>query len=130
MKKLDARKLYTQYRGIIKPCEPVISRKYTITHSDSTVELFVFIAENYAEYQINKMRYEVRIAWQQTEKGLALIGLVLIDARGVIGNSHIRNQIFYKEIFTVLQAIRHADRFLFDKEQNLDNTPIYIIYLN
>lgn len=107
-----------------------MSRKYTITHSDTTAELFVFVAENYAEDQITRMRDEVRVAWEQNEKGLALIGSVIVDGKGVKENSHIRNKIFYNEMPTALQALRNADRFLFDKEPNLDNAPVFIHFIS
>ena len=68
MRELNPQKVFVQYRDIMKPYDPVISRKYTITHSDTTAELFVFVAENYAEDQITRMRDEVRVAWEQNEK--------------------------------------------------------------
>lgn len=126
MKELNPQKVFVQYRDIMKPYEPVMSRLYTITHSDITAELFVFVAQNYAEDQITRMRDEVRVAWELNKEGIALIGSVIVDGNGVIGNAYIRNKIFYKEMPTALQALRQADRFLFEKEPNLDNTPVFI----
>ncbi len=130
MRELNPQKVFAQYRDIMKPYEPIMSRKYTITHSDTTAELFVFVAENYAEDQITRMRDEVRVAWEQNENGLVLIGSVLVDGEGILGNAYIRNKIFYNEMPTALQALRQADRFLFDKEPNLDNTPVYIHFIS
>jgi len=130
MKELNPKKVFVQYRDIMKPYEPVMGRKYTITHSDTTAELFVFVSENYAEDQITRMRDEVRLAFEQTKNGLALIGSVIVDEKGVIGNPYIRNKIFYNEMPTALQALRNADRFLFDKEPNLDNTPVFIHFIS
>ncbi len=76
------------------------------------------------------MRDEVRIAWEQYKTGLALFGSVIVDGDGVIGNAYIRNKIFYNEMPTALQALRQADRFLFDKEPNLDNTPVFIQFIS
>ena len=130
MRKLNPQKVFVQYRDTMKPYEPVMGRKYTITHSDTTAELFVFVALNYAEDQITKMRDEVRIAWEQRAKGVALIGSVLVDAKGVPGNDYIRYKIFYKEMPTALQALRQADKFLFDREPRLDNTPVFIRFIS
>ena len=130
MRELNPQKVFVQYRDIMKPYEPVISRKYTITHSDTTAELFVFVAENYAEDQVTKMHDEVRVAWEQTKKGLALIGSVIVDGKDVSGNAYIRNKIFLNEMPTALQALRQADRFLFNKEPALDNTPIFIHFIS
>jgi hypothetical protein len=130
MRKLNPLKVFAQYRDRMKPYEPVNGRKYTITHSDITAELFVFVAENYAEDQITRMRDEVRVAWEQNKKGLALIGSVIVDGKGVIGNAYIRDKIFYNEMPTALQALRQADRFLFDEESNLDDTPVFIHFIS
>jgi len=130
VRELNPQKVFVQYRDIMKPYEPVMGRKYTITHSDTSAELFVFVAENYAEDQITKMRDEVMVAWEQNEKGLSLIGSVIVDGKGVSGNAYIRNKIFYNEMPTALQALRKADRFLFDKEPNLDKTPVFIHFIS
>lgn len=126
MRELSPQKVFVQYRDRMNPYEPVKDRKYTITHSDITAELFVFVAKYYAEDQVTEMRDEVRIAWEQYTNGLALLGTVIVDGNGVVGNAYIRNKIFYNEMPTALQALRQADRFLFEKEPNLDNTPVFI----
>lgn len=130
MEELNPQKIFVQYRDIIKPYDPVIDRKYTITHSDTTAELFVFVAEYYADDQITKMRDEVRISWEQNKEGLALIGCVIVDGRGVQGNASIRNTVFYNQMPTALQALRNGDRFLFDKYPCLDNTPVFIYFMS
>lgn len=129
MRELNPQKVFVQYRDIMNPYEPVKDRKYTITHSDITGELFVFVSENYAEDQITKMRDEVIIAWANYNKELALIGAVTVDGDDIPDNSSIRNNIFYKEMPTALQALRQADRFLFEKN-NLDYTPVYIHFIS
>lgn len=130
MRELNPQKVFVQYRGDIRPYEPVLHRKYTITHSDTTAELFLFIAENYAEDQITKIRDEVRISWEHNEKGYALIGTVLVDGKDIKGNAYIRNKIFYNEMPTALQALRQGDRFLFEKDPALDSTPVFIHFIS
>ncbi len=130
VRELNPKKVFVQYRDIMRPYEPVRDRSYTITHSDTTAELFVFVATNYAEDQITRMRDEVRISWKQYKKGLVLFGTVLVDGYGVVEKASIRNKIFYNEMPTALHALRQADRFLFDKEPNLDNTPVYIHFIS
>lgn len=130
MKELNPQKVFVQYRDSIKPYEPVRSRLYTITHSDITAELYVFIGQNYAEDQVTRMRDEVRIAWERYKEGFALIGSVIVDGDDVTGNAYLRDEIFYNEMPTALQALRQADRFLFDKEPNLDNTPVCIHFIS
>lgn len=130
MRNLNPKKVFAQYRGEIKPYEPVTGRKYTITHSDTTAEMFVFIADDYAEDQISQMRDEVRIEWQWNKRGYVLNGSVLVDVNNSEVNSKIRNEIFYREMPTALQALRQADRFMFEKHTMLDNTPVYIKFIS
>ena len=130
MKALNPQKVFVQYRDAMTPSNPIIGRKYTITHSDTTAELFVFISNNFAEDQITNIRDEVRIAWQQNKNKLVLMGSVLVDGIGVVGKPEIRNKIFYNEMPTALQALRQADRFLFDENPKLDSTPILIHFIS
>ena len=130
MRDLNPQKVFSQYRDTMKPYGPVMGRKYTITHSDITAELFVFIAEDYAEDQVTAMRDEVRVAWEPKDNGLNLIGSVIVDGKGVKGNAKIRNRIFYNEMPTALQALRQGHRFLFDKDTRLDDTPVFIHFIS
>lgn len=130
MKVLKPQKVFVQYRDAMTPYNPIIGRKYTVTHSDKTAELFVFISNNFAEDQITNMRDEVRIAWQQNKNKLILMGSVMVDGIGVVGEPEIRNKIFYNEMPTALQALRQADRFLFQENPTLDSTPILIHFIS
>ena len=65
MKILDPKRVFVQYRDNMQPNEPIIHRKYTITHSDTTGELFVFIGNEYAEDQVGELRDEVRLSWEK-----------------------------------------------------------------
>ncbi|MEA5084393.1 MAG: staygreen family protein [Lachnospiraceae bacterium] len=130
MKVLNPQKVFVQYRDALTPYNPIISRKYTITHSDTTAELFVFISNNFAEDKITNLRDEVRVAWQQNKTKLVLMGSVLVDGTGVVGKPEIRNKIFYNEMPTALQALRQADRFLFHENPTLNSTPILIHFIS
>ena len=130
MKKLNPQNVFVQYRDRMRPYESVMNRKYTITYSDTTAQLFVFVAENYAEDQITSMRDEVRITWNKNKKGLTLIGSVMVSGKGIKGNPFMRNKIFYNELPIALQALRHADRFLFEITPNLDNTQVLIHFIS
>lgn len=130
MRELNSKKVFVQYRNYMKPYDPITGRKYTITHSDTTAELFVFVADDYAKDQITEMRDEVKVAWEVYQKRLALIGSVLVDDDNITGNTDIRNRIFYNEMPTALQALRNADRFLFEREPELDNAPVWIHFIS
>ena len=126
MKELEPQKVFVQYRGLMRPYEPVKNRKYTITHSDTTAELFVFVADSYAEDQVNEIRDEVRIGWEHNKKGFVLLGTVVVDAAGITGGPTLRNEIFLREMPTALQALRQADRFLFNRIPTLNKSLVFI----
>ena len=63
MEGLDPEKLSVEFRSGATPAEPVIGRKYTLTHSDETAELYLTIGLDYAVDQINWMRDEVLAEW-------------------------------------------------------------------
>lgn len=130
MRALSTQKVFVQYRDSMKPYDPVLGRKYTITHSDITAELFVFIADNYAIDQVTSMHDDVKISWEQNENQLFLIGSVLIDGPDIDGDPAVRNRIFYTEMPTALKAMRQADRFIFEQYPNIDNTPVLIRFLS
>ncbi len=120
MFKFDPYKVLVQYRGEMQPYDPVEGRKYTLTHSDITAQLFLYVGDSYAEDAIDAMRDEVRLQWQQTQSGPALIGSVYV------GSSAVRFGIFMEEMPLALKAVRQGDRFLFEQHTELDESPVYI----
>ena len=59
MNNFKPEKLFVTYTGGVTATEPVIPRSYTLTHSDSTGELFLTIGIYYAWENINPKRDEV-----------------------------------------------------------------------
>ncbi len=125
MNNLKKNNVFVQYRNKMMPYNPIIPRHYTITHSDKTGELFVFIDNSYVNDKINKTRDEVRIKWSYEKGQPILTGWVLVDDNK-ISNSKIRNEIFKREMPKALQALRHGDRFLFKKHPRLNTANVYI----
>ena len=59
MKKLNPEKLHVEFRQGVTPTEPIMPRRYTLTHSDVTAELFLTVGPEYAYDKITQMRDEV-----------------------------------------------------------------------
>ena len=55
MKRLNPDKLSVEYRGQLTPTAPIRPRKYTLTHSDTTGELFLTVGPTYAEDKITSL---------------------------------------------------------------------------
>ncbi|SET40972.1 staygreen family protein [[Clostridium] polysaccharolyticum] len=126
MEKINYEAVKTEFRDRISPISPIIGRKYTITHSDETAQYFITIGRHYADDKMNVMRDEVLLTYENTEAGMVLMGEVLIDGEGVIGNADGRNEIFLREIPKALQAICYGDSRLFQANPELAKLPILI----
>lgn len=56
MSKLNPEKLSVEFRDGVTNTEPILGRRYTLTHSDITAELFLTIGLTYAYDKIDAMR--------------------------------------------------------------------------
>lgn len=126
MKRLNPDKLYVELRHGVTNTEPVIGRKYTLTHSDITGDLFLTVGRQFAYDKINAMRDEVLAEWRTYNGYPFLYVYVYVDGQFGPGISAIRNNIFRRELPLALEAIRYGDDSLFVENPNLDNAPIYI----
>lgn len=125
MERLNPEKLYVEFRSGVTPTEPIIGRKYTLTHSDATAELFLTIDIEYAYDQITSMRDEVLAEWRIYNGNLFLYVYVYVGNYGSAINA-IRNTIFRRELPLALEAIIYGDRELFITQPQLNNAPIWI----
>lgn len=123
-------KLFLEFNGVTIE-GPVIPRRYTLTHSDSTGNLFLTIGTHYAWNKINPLRDEVLGEWKLVEKYLCFYVYVYIDQGEY--KQHIsvkRNEIFRRELPLALTAIRYGDRCLFDTHPHLDDASIIINFMS
>ena len=106
-------------------------RRYTLTHSDATGDLFLTIGADYDEEQISGvytrlMRDEVLAEWHE-EAGMPALHVHCHVSGGIIlGGAGWRYRIFQHELPLVLEAFRYGDRDLFDARPELDQAPIQI----
>ncbi|MDP4145523.1 MAG: staygreen family protein [Bacillota bacterium] len=126
MKKLNPEKLFVEFRAGVTNTEPIIGRKYTLTHSDITAELFLTIGIEYAFDKITKMRDEVLAEWRMCNGYPYLHVYVYVDGRSGTTKTAIRDTIFRRELPLALEAIRYGDRKFFLAHPELDDAPIGI----
>ena len=112
---------------------PVMPRCYTLTHSDTTGDLFLTIGPDFDRAQISGlytrlMRDEVLAEWREDEDGPALHVYCHVSGGLVLGTAGWRYAIFRRELPLVLEAFRYGDRQLFDTHPELDQAPIRIHY--
>lgn len=127
MKRLNPEKLHVEYRNGVTTAHPIVGRKYTLTHSDETGDLFLTIGLEYAFDQINKMRDEVLAEWQIDEGAPLLYVYVYVGQFGPIITA-IRNTIFRRELPLALKAMFYGDSEFFKEYPQLYNAPIWIYF--
>ncbi len=125
MRRLDPEKLYVEFRPGVTTTEPILGRKYTLTHSDITVELFLTIGLQFAYNKITSMRDEVLAEWRNSNCGLFLYVYVYVGDYGPAMNA-IRNTIFRRELPLALEAIVYGDKKFTTSNPLLINAPIWI----
>jgi hypothetical protein len=131
MKRLNPQKLHVAYSNGAAPEDLVLPRRYTLTHSDRTGELFLTISNAYNKKQTSSlytklMRDEVLAEFSIEEDGLVFRVYCHVSGGFVFGTAKLRYAVFCHELPLVLEAIRFGDRNLFEKNPNLDNTPVLI----
>lgn len=125
MNRLDPKKLHVEFREGVTQKEPVISRKYTLTHSDTTGELYLTVGLEYACDKINSMRDEVTGRWRLINKRNVLYINCYIGGGSLIAAIK-RYDIFKKELPLAFEAIRCGDSAFFEEHKELDNSPIWV----
>lgn len=127
MERLKPEKLNVKYGAGTTTTEPIMGRKYTLTHSDLTADLFLTIGLVYAYDEINEMRDEVLAEWQTYEGNPLLYVYVYVGQYGPVITA-IRDTIFRRELPLALEAIRYGDSEFFMEHPQLDKAPIWIYF--
>jgi len=131
MTRLNPAKLYVELLDEITPAELIIPRCYTLTHSDSTGDLFLTIGKTFNTAQISGwytrfMRDEVLAEWQITDSEIILLVHCHLSGGFVLGSASWRYQIFQRELSLVFEAFRYGDRHLFIAHPELDQALIKV----
>jgi hypothetical protein len=131
MQRLNPKKLHVTYLTGTTPDELIVPRRYTLTHSDITGNLFLSIGSEYDTKQTSKlytrlMRDEVLAELVNNEGSFELRVHCHISGGLIVGSAGWRYNIFRSELPLVLEAIRYGDKALFEKNPELDHIPVYI----
>lgn len=128
MSKLNKDKLLVKFKPCVTKTEPIAGRRYTLTHSDITAELFLVVGLNYAYEDITSMRDEVLGEWSKINKNSTLKIYLHVDGKLGPINAIIRYKVFKKELPLALEAIRYGDREFFTANPELDNTSVIVYF--
>jgi len=133
MERLNPNKLHVSFENGIASDTLVVPRRYTLTHSDRTGELYLYIGGEYNREQISGwytrlMRDEVLAEINRDATGPALHIYCHVSGGFVIGTAGFRFRIFQSELTRVLEAFRFGDRKLFEANPELDELPVTVYY--
>lgn len=103
--------LTVELRGGVSDYAPINGRRYTLTHSDNTGELFLTIGREFAWDKVSEIRDEVFAQWSDFQgKGYVLEVYLYVYGPEVSGDPEIRNSIFRRELPLALKAICYGDK--------------------
>jgi len=129
--RLQPEKLHVQFAAGATPEGPVEPRRYTLTHSDTTGDLFLTVGPAYDRKQISGwytrlMRDEVLAEWRQDDDGPALHVFCHVSGGLVAGSAGMRDAIFRRELPLALEALCVGDRALLAGHPELEGAPIRV----
>jgi hypothetical protein len=127
MERLDPKKLNVEFSSKVSTTQPILGRKYTLTHSDITGELFLTIGKKFAYDKITSMRDEVLAEWKMSKEGPFLYVYVYVGDFEATKTA-LRNEIFRRELPLALEAIIHGDAEFFIAHPSFDNAPIWLCF--
>jgi hypothetical protein len=131
MNRLQPSKLHVRFNKGIMADAPVTPRRYTLTHSDTTGDLFLTVGLEYDRRQISGwytrlLRDEVLAEWKVDEEGPALHVYCHLSGGLALGPARWRYQIFKHELPLVLEAFRQGDEALYAAQPELNDAPIWV----
>jgi hypothetical protein len=124
-------KLHVTCRESCEVGKDFLPRRYTLTHSDSTGELFLTIDCDYDKNQISSfytrfMRDEVLAEWQENDEKYELHLYLHVSGGFVFGWAKLRYKIFKFHLPLVLKALIHGDQNLLDLFPQLNDSKILV----
>ena len=132
MSSLNLNKLHVEYKGLIDKKSLTIPRRYTLTHSDSTGDLFLTISPEYDEEQISGlytrlMRDEVLAEWIKNKNNQFELHIFLHVSGGFcFGWAGLRDRIFRHHLPLVLEAFKFGDAKIYTNMPELEESSIIV----
>ncbi len=122
--KLSIRKVYSDDLNIL-------SRKYTLTHSDLTGELYLTIGKEYDYDKLKKlyvrfMRDEVLAEWKKNNDNYELHLYVHISGGFIFGGAKFRNAIIRSHLPLVLKILKYSEKDLIGSNTFLEEASIIV----
>ena len=135
MNTLNPEKLHTTFQAGLGVTSMSLPRRYTLTHSDKTGDLFLTLGADYNQKQISGfytrlMRDEVLAEWEKSRETPSLHVHCHVNGGVVFGFASWRSDIFHTHMPMVLAALRHGDRELFASLPELDEATVWVHFVS
>ena len=109
----------------------ILSRKYTLTHSDFTGELYLTIGKEYDYDKIKKlyvrfMRDEVLAEWKKNNDIYELHIYVHVSGGLVFGGARLRNAIIRSHLPLVFKIMKYSEKDLIASNSFLQDASIIV----
>ena len=135
MSALDPHKLHVNFKTGASAQSVQLPRRYTLTHSDFTGELFLTIATQYDQKQISGlytrlMRDEVLAELKADSEQWGLHVYCHVSGGIAFGTAGMRNDILHYHMPMVLEALRYGDQELFDHHPELDQASVIVHFIS
>ena len=133
MARLDPDKLHVRYLSDVTPDEFSLPRRYTLTHSDATGELYLSVGRDYDRRRISMfytrlMRDEVIAEFVRPGDHLEFRVYCHVSGGLAFGPAGWRYNIFRTELPLVLETMRYGERSLFERDHGLDDVPVTVFF--
>lgn len=129
MSRFDPKKLHVEYVGVTST-EPIIPRRYTLTHSDITADLYLTLSLDFAYWKLTAMRDEVLGEWMLNDENYIYNVYLYVDGIFTSELKAIRDAVFRRELPLALEAVRYGDNEFFNAHPELDYVPIIVYFLS
>jgi hypothetical protein len=131
MIELNYEKIHINYRVRRDTQKSFLPRRYTLTHSDFTGDLYLTIDREYDEKEISHfytklMRDEVLAEWKKIDNIYEFHIYVHVSGGFVFGWAGMRDRIFRHYLPHTIRVMRYADDDLFSNYPALDKAPILV----
>jgi hypothetical protein len=131
MIELRPEKLQVTFHEGTSAQELSLPRRYTLTHSDVTGDLFLTIGAEYDRKQISGfytrlMRDEVLAELTDDEQDVSLYVYCHVSGGFVFGSAGWRNYILHHHMRMVIEALYYGDRELFASNPELKQVKVWV----
>ena len=131
MSSFDPRKLHVTFHGGTAAGILKYPRRYTLTHSDVTGDLFLTIGAEYNKGQIaglytRLMRDEVLAEMIHDGDQMVLHVYVHVSGGIAFGFAGWRNEILHYHMPMVLEAVRYGDSEIFQQHPELNEAKVFV----